>query len=100
GEVATCVYAIVEGEVEVRLGDGSVVTVLRRGNVVGEYGLFQAGRRTATVVASVPTRVLSLDYQRFRRFLLAFPESQFALLSLTVQRLMTQSNTPRSTRAV
>jgi monoamine oxidase/CRP-like cAMP-binding protein len=100
GDRATCVYAIVDGEVEVQLGDGSIISVLRRGNVVGEYGLFQAGRRTATVVARRWTRVLSLDYQRFRRFLLAFPESQFALLGLTVERLMSQSNTPRSVRAV
>ena len=34
-----------------------------------------------------PGRVLVLDYQRFHRFLLAFPESLLALLRLTVGRL-------------
>jgi len=92
GDRATCVYAIQSGEVEVRLGDDSIIARLGPRNVVGEFGLFQSGHRTATVVACAPTQALSLDYQRFQRFLLAFPESQFALLGLTVERLMRQSN--------
>jgi CRP-like cAMP-binding protein len=92
GERATCVYALQSGEVEVRLQDDSVVATLGRGNVVGEFGMFQSGRRTATVVARSDVDALSLDYQRFQRFLLAFPESQLALLTLTVDRLIQQSN--------
>ncbi len=40
--------------------------------------------------------VLTLDYQRFQRFLLAFPEAMYSLLQHTVHRLVSQSNTPRS----
>ena len=89
---ASCVYIIASGRVEVRLGDGSVVATHGRGGVVGEYGLFHFGKRTATVVALEPTDAFTLDYQRFQRFLLAFPESMYSLLRVTIGRLLEQSN--------
>lgn len=96
GDPASEVFAIAEGQLEIWLADGSVVGVAGRGNVVGEYGMFGPGRRTATVVSRGPSRVLALDYQRFHRFLLAFPESSLALLQLTVERLIAQRRAARS----
>jgi len=88
GDPATEMYAIVGGEIEVRLADDTPIRVLRRGDVVGEYGIFGNGRRTATLIARSDCDVLALDYQRFHRFLLAFPESMLALLKLTVDQLL------------
>lgn len=90
GDAATEVFAIVEGQMEVWLADGWKVATLGAGQVVGEYGMFGPGRRTATVVSHGPSKALALDYQRFQRFLLAFPESALALLRLTVERLIAQ----------
>jgi len=90
GDAATEVYAVVDGELDALLADGSVVLMASRGKVVGEYGLFGSGHRTATVVSRGRTRALALDYQRFHRFLLAFPESSLALMRLTVERLIAQ----------
>ena len=90
GDPATEVYAIVEGRMEVSLSDGWLVAELGPGQVVGEYGLFGPGKRTATVISRGRGRVLALDYQRFHRFLLAFPECALALLRLTVERLIAQ----------
>jgi len=88
GEPATCMYAIQLGEVEVRLpGNDAIVATLGPAEVVGEYGMFRQEGRTATLVARGDTIVLALDYQRFKRFLMAFPESMLALMSLTVSRL-------------
>jgi monoamine oxidase len=84
GEQANEVYAIAQGRAEVRLPNGWSGE-LGSGQVVGEYGMF--GPSTATVIARGPTRALALDYQRFHRFLLAFPECALALLKLTVARL-------------
>jgi CRP-like cAMP-binding protein len=98
GAAADCVYVIASGRVEVRLDDGYAIAKWGKGGVVGEYGLFESGHRTATVVACDDTEMLVLDYQRFERFLLAFPESMYALLRLTVNRLIRQSNAPRSPR--
>jgi monoamine oxidase len=91
GDDADCVYVIDRGEVEVNLPNGRSVDVRGRGGVVGEYGLFESGHRTATVVAISDVRALRLDYQRFQRFLLAFPEALYALLKLTVSQLVSQS---------
>jgi CRP-like cAMP-binding protein len=90
GDPADEVFAIADGQMEIWLGDGSVVAVAGRGSVVGEYGMFGPRRRTATVVSKGRSQALSLDYQRFQRFLLAFPESSLALLKLTVERLILQ----------
>jgi monoamine oxidase len=100
GEVADCVYVIASGEVAVELSDRWVAARVTAGGVVGEYGLFEARHRTASVIAQTDVHALRLDYHRFQRFLLAFPESLYALLGLTVNRLVMQSRTPRSTPVI
>jgi hypothetical protein len=88
GDAATEMYLIENGQVDVQRDDGSLMHLLRRGEVVGEYGMFGPGVRTATLVARGECRALALDYQRFRRFLLAFPESALALLKLAVEQVL------------
>jgi CRP/FNR family transcriptional regulator/CRP/FNR family cyclic AMP-dependent transcriptional regulator len=92
GKRADRVFLIASGRVEVRLDDGTVVASHGRGGLVGEYGLLHHHERTATVVALEQTNAFALDYQRFQRFLLAFPESMFSLLRVTIDRLIEQSN--------
>jgi monoamine oxidase len=88
GDVATCMYTVASGAVEVLLpGEARPVAEIGPGGVVGEYGLFLGGGRTATLRARGATGVLTLDYQRLKRFLMAFPESLMALMALTVKRL-------------
>lgn len=96
GDPADCVYVIASGEAEVELTDKWVAARVGPGGVVGEYGLFESRHRTATVIARSDVRALRLDYARFQRFLLAFPEAMYALLGLTVNRLVVQGRTPRS----
>jgi|GEM_PF-130629 len=91
GEEANHVYALVAGEVEVRLPDGSLARVLDAGEIVGEYALLGHGRRTATLVARGEVHALQLDYQRFSRFLLAFPDATLALLRLAVDQLLNRA---------
>ena len=97
GDAATEVFAIVQGRMNVKLSDGWIIAQLGPGQVVGEYGMFGPGRRTETVVSDGPSKALALDYQRFQRFLLAFPESALALLRLTVERLIAQRGDRHST---
>ena len=74
GESASCVFAVQSGYIEVKLaGSDAVIAVMGPGDMVGEYGMFQPEGRTATLVAGPETEVLALDYQRFKRFLMAFP---------------------------
>ena len=52
--------------------------------------MFTDARRNAMLIASQATVLLSLDYHRFERFLLAFPESTLKLYKQTVQKFITQ----------
>lgn len=87
GDDATEIYIISSGEVYICLSDGKQIT-RKVGSLVGEYGLFAGGKRTATIIAHGAATVLYLDYQRFSRFLLAFPDAMFQLLKFTVQQLL------------
>jgi monoamine oxidase len=64
----------------------SIVATLSRGSLTGEYALFHDGRRTASIRATSDSVVLALDYQRFTRFLGAFPQASLALLRQIVGR--------------
>jgi CRP-like cAMP-binding protein len=88
GQPATEMYVLARGAGLLELPGEPVTRRLVRGDVFGEYGLFGSGTRSATVRADGPTVALVLDYQRFQRFLFAFPESMAALLEVTVERLL------------
>jgi monoamine oxidase len=90
GDPAGYILVVCTGSLEVRGRDQRPIAVLRRGSTVGEYGFLHNGVRSATVTAREPTTALLLDYDRFQRFLLAFPESCLALLRLTVHRFLTR----------
>jgi voltage-gated potassium channel len=62
-------YLVEEGDAVV-IQDGKQVAALGRGDVFGELGLLVTGRRTASVVASTPLKLLALfdsDYRRLER---------------------------------
>ena len=97
GDLADRMFVIVAGEAEVEIGGPAAGGVrLQPGEVFGEHGMFIAGRRTATVLARGAVRTLTLDYQRFRSFLITFPEAALALLGTSINRLVRlQTQGPR-----
>ena len=102
GDTAEEVLIILEGRVTARLSDSARRSEMSRGDMVGELGLFGQQERTAELVVTSPCRLLVLDYERFRRFLLAFPEASLALLGSSITRLtnaerLTHSQAPAST---
>jgi monoamine oxidase/CRP-like cAMP-binding protein len=99
GEEANHVYALVAGEVEVRLADGSLADTFTAGAIMGEYALLGSGLRTADLVARTDVQALALDYQRFSRFLLAFPDAALALLKVTTDQLIEQRDQLRALRS-
>jgi monoamine oxidase len=97
GEAASCVYAIASGNVDVYLpGQTAPVSRCVASDIVGEYGMFLSGRRSATLRAVGETCVLVLDYKHFKRFLLAFPESMMALFAMCVERLHSRQTKSRN----
>ena len=101
GDEAREVYVVASGKVGVHNGHERRKGERRRGRrrredlatvgpgaVIGEYGLVTPdARRTATLRAVGQAEVLSLDYPRFRQFVLAFPQCSLAMLGVTVERL-------------
>jgi CRP/FNR family cyclic AMP-dependent transcriptional regulator len=66
GDYAYDLMAIEEGSAEVRRGD-EVVAQLGPGDFFGEVGLLDTERRTATVVATAPMRLITLDRWDMKR---------------------------------
>jgi NTE family protein len=86
GDAADCVFAVEDGIVDVvPPGAAAPVATMGRGDVVGEYGMF-VRHRTASLYARGPTSMLSLDYQHFRRFLMAFPAAIMKMMETAVRR--------------
>lgn len=89
GEFSDSVYILAAGALQVSLpGAASPVRRLVPGDFLGEYGLVSDLTRTATVRASADAVLLSLDYRRFRAFLLRFPAATLVLLKTAVDRLL------------
>ena len=59
-------YAIVDGEAEV-VRNGQTLATLGAGDFFGEIGMLFTGRRTATVIANRPTRLVAIFDREFRR---------------------------------
>jgi CRP-like cAMP-binding protein len=81
-------YVICDGDAEVQIAAAADAVVLGRAQVFGEHGMFVGGTRTATIRARTKLRTIRLDYQRFRWFLLTFPEAGLALLGTSIRRLV------------
>jgi CRP-like cAMP-binding protein len=87
GEPADCVYVVAEGTLAVSVG-GKHVRELGAGSVLGEYGMVGNAVRTATVVAVSDALLLSIDYERFKDYLLRFPEALWVLFEGAAKRLV------------
>jgi CRP-like cAMP-binding protein len=66
GENAYELFVIEAGEVEVRKG-GEKIRMLREGDFFGEIGLLTTGTRTATVIATKPTRLVVMFAREFNQ---------------------------------
>lgn len=88
GDEAGGVFVVAAGQLEVFLDEHAErVRVQGPGELTGEYGLFVGRRRTASIRALGAATVYALDYTRFERFLLAFPQASLALLRRAVTAL-------------
>ncbi len=89
GDPCDTIYMVARGSLSVFAPRSSEpVRTMRPGELLGEYGMFSGLVRTATVKADTEAILLSLEYQRFRAFLLQFPESTLTLLKTAVERLI------------
>lgn len=89
GDVADRVFVVMSGSLNANLpGQDAPVRTMQAGDVIGEYGLFAEEVRSADVVCTTQSDLMSLDYSRFEAFLELFPNTTYALLKQTVRRLL------------
>ncbi len=88
GDFGHALYAIEEGTAEVTR-DGETVRMLGPGDVFGEVAVIAAGRRTATVVAATPMRLIVLFKRDIWALEKASPEASLRLRQLVADRLAT-----------
>ena len=76
GEEGNTFHVILDGELEVVLGEGEsarTISVLKKGDFFGEMALLQGGKRTASVVAARRTQLVTLDRTSFNSLFLKNP---------------------------
>ncbi len=86
GEAADGFYILLSGYLTVISG-GAVVGELSEGDVFGEIGLIEEGKRTATLeVVSADAEVLYMSQQAFNALLQTVPAFSFELRGMAAQR--------------
>jgi CRP-like cAMP-binding protein len=93
GEVEHSFFIIVEGRVDVyKLLEGRKIFInhLAGGAQFGDLALLLDLPRTATIIASEPTRVLEIDKGIFAKLLKTHPEIVVALSQLVLKRFLAQ----------
>jgi CRP-like cAMP-binding protein/HEAT repeat protein len=86
GEVGTCLYVIVGGELRVYLGKRPIATV-GVGDLTGEMALLDAEPRSATVTAVSEARLLRLEQEPFYQLLSVNPRVSREILKMLSRRL-------------
>jgi CRP-like cAMP-binding protein len=90
GEEGDTAYLIVDGSVEVTVGEGAKaksVGTLAAGEVFGEMSLIDPGPRSATIKALTDTECLATSYDEFMSSIQSDPERALLFLKTLVRRL-------------
>lgn len=85
GDYAYTFMAIEEGSAEVRRGE-EVVARLGAGDFFGEVGLLDTETRTATVVATAPMRLITLDRWDMKRLEKSIPAAVERIRAAAAER--------------
>jgi len=86
GEKGDCMFVLLEGAVEVRVG-GKTVEQSARGALLGEMALIDGTPRVATVVATEPSRLARVDERRFHFIIQKNPFFARHVMKVLVDRL-------------
>src|SRR6476469_9509479 len=73
GDKRDKMYVLLEGEVDVRLGD-YVVETAKEGALIGEMALIDDSPRAANAVAKMPCRLAKIDKRRFHFLVQQHPQ--------------------------
>jgi CRP-like cAMP-binding protein len=86
GEKGEKMYVLLEGEMEILLGDFVLETV-GKGALIGEMALIDDNPRTASVVAKTPCRLAEIDRRRFHFLVQQTPHFATHVMKTLADRL-------------
>jgi len=86
GEKGEEMYVLLEGEMEILLGDFVLETV-RQGALIGEMALIDDSPRTASAVAKTPCRLAEIDRRRFHFLVQQTPHFATHVMKTLADRL-------------
>lgn len=90
GDPGHAIYVISSGEVEVFFkndtGERIVLEVATRGDFFGELSMIDSGTRSASVIATQPTKALRLDRSDLEKFLTLRPSAAMDILTAMGRR--------------
>ena len=86
GEKGEKMYVLLEGEMEILLGDFVLETV-RQGALIGEMALIDDSPRTASAVAKTPCRLAEIDRRRFHFLVQQTPHFATHVMKTLADRL-------------
>lgn len=104
GEILNEMFIILSGELSIDLGKGAINATVKKGEVVGEMSLFEGSLPSATLVAKVPTIVLS--FHRDQLFQAMKEDVEFAarfelgLLQAVIRRLRERTETDEEAKSL
>ncbi len=86
GAPADAMYVILEGTVDIRIGEKSIDTA-SAGEIVGEMALVDETTRSASVVAVTPVRLARIDRRRFLYLIQNTPTFAIDVMTVMVARI-------------
>ena len=86
GDKRDTMYVLLEGEVEIRLGEYVVETAVR-GALIGEMALIDNSPRAANAVAKTPCRLAAIDQRRFHFLIQQHPHFATHVMKELADRL-------------
>jgi CRP/FNR family transcriptional regulator, cyclic AMP receptor protein len=89
GDPGDCMYAVVDGTVEIRIR-GASVEQIAPGGVFGEMGLIDAQPRSADAVAATDCSLAVISEKRFLRLVEMMPQFALQMMRVITQRLRRQ----------
>jgi CRP/FNR family transcriptional regulator, cyclic AMP receptor protein len=81
-----CMFAVIEGVVEIRIGSQTVEHV-QPVHVFGEMGLVEQQPRSATAIATADSRIAVIDRKRFLRLVELTPHFALNMMQVISERL-------------
>ncbi|MBF2099039.1 MAG: cyclic nucleotide-binding domain-containing protein [Gloeomargaritaceae cyanobacterium C42_A2020_066] len=90
GDPSDRAFVVVEGEVELTLGD-SVLTTVGPGGLIGEMSLIEQTHRSATATTKTDVKVVPITQKRFMYLVQETPYFAITVMKIMAERLRTMN---------